>query len=121
MTFGSSWEFLVYDFLLENHIEFEYQPSISFDYVYDNKHHTYHPDFKIGDKIFEVKGEQFFRINESTGQDEMYLPYRRPEWSNEHYNWICGLYEAKHQCMLKNNVIIMRESDIKNLNIDIFK
>ena len=32
MTFGSSWEFKVYDFLLENHIDFEYQPAISLSY-----------------------------------------------------------------------------------------
>ena len=49
MTFGSSWEFLVYDFLLEKHIEFEYQPSISVPYVYGGSKHTYHPDFLIGD------------------------------------------------------------------------
>ena len=57
MTFGSSWEFKVYDFLKEHGIEFEYQPSISFEYEYDGKVHTYHPDFKVGDKIFEVKGD----------------------------------------------------------------
>ena len=44
-------------FLIENNIGFEYQPSISFEYEYDGKVHTYHPDFKVGDKIFEVKGD----------------------------------------------------------------
>ena len=119
MTFGSSWEFLVYEFLLEKHIEFQYQPSISFEYEYDGKVHTYHPDFMVGDKIFEVKGDNFFRINESTGKEEMYLPWKG-KLSDDEYKYMCCLYEAKHQCMLSHNVIILRESDIKNLNIDSF-
>ena len=57
MSFGSSWEFKVYDFLKEHGIEFEYQPSISFKYEYDGKVHTYHPDFKVGERIFEIKGD----------------------------------------------------------------
>ena len=120
MTFGSSWEFLVYDFLLENHIDFEYQPAISLPYEYMETHHTYHPDFRIGDKIVEVKGDNFFRINESTGNDEMFCPYRDEDWSDEKYDWMCGLYEAKHQCMIANNVIILRENDVKNLSLQIF-
>ena len=42
------------------------------------------------------------------------------DWTDEFYNWKCGLYEAKHQCMLANNVIILREQDIKNLSVDMF-
>ena len=121
MTFGSSWEFLVYDFLLENNIKFEYQPSIVFDYVYDNKHHTYHPDFLINGKVYEVKGDQFFRINESTNQEEMFCPYRYKEWTDEQYEYLCGLFNAKHQCMLLNKVIILRHSHIKALSLDLFR
>jgi hypothetical protein len=97
MTFDRSWEFKVYDFLTEHNIPFEYHPSISIPYEYDGKQHTYHPDFRVGDRIVEVKGDHFFRINKSTGQEEMYCPWRRPEWSDEYYEWTCGLYEAKHQ------------------------
>jgi len=57
MTFGSSWEFLVYDFLLENHIVFEYQPSVSLPYEHKETHHTYHPDFLVDGKVYEVKGD----------------------------------------------------------------
>ena len=120
MTFSSSWEFKVYDFLMENHIEFEYQPSILFEYEYDGKIHTYHPDFKVGDKIYEVKGDYFFRINETTNQEEMYCPYRYDDWTNDEYNNECRRFEAKHQCMIRNNVIILRNSQIKNLSVDIF-
>ena len=120
MTFGSSWEFLVYDFLLENHIDFEYQPEICFQYMYDGAKHTYHPDFLVNGRIYEVKGEHFFRINESSGKEEMYCPYREPEWSDEKYEWMCGIYEAKHQCMLANNVNIFRKQEVEGLSIDMF-
>ena len=120
MTFGSSWEFFVYDFLTEHNIQFEYQPTISIPYEYEGTHHTYHPDFRIGNMIVEVKGDNFFRINESIGKEEMFCPYRDEDWSDEKYDWMCGLYEAKHQCMLANNVIILREKDIKNLSLSTF-
>jgi hypothetical protein len=57
VSFANSWEFKVYDFLTENNILFEYQPNISIPYEYDGTHHTYHPDFKVGDRIVEVKGD----------------------------------------------------------------
>lgn len=116
MTFGSSWEFIIYDFFLENRIDFEYQPEISLPYDYEGTHHTYHPDFKIGDKIVEVKGDNFFRVNEKTGKEEMFCPYRYKDWTDEKYDWMCGLYEAKHQCMLANKVIILRSDFIKIVN-----
>lgn len=109
MTFGSSWEFNVYDFLIENSIEFEYQPSISFDYEYDGRTWTYHPDFLINGKVYEVKGDMFFRVNESTGKEEMFCPWGRKKLGEERWKWLCGKSEAKHQCMLKNGVIILRE------------
>ena len=120
MTFGSSWEFIVYDFLLENHIVFEYQPAISIPYEYDGTHHTYHPDFLVGGRIYEVKGDNFFRYNENTGKEEMSCPYRGKDWTDEHHEWMCGLYEAKHQCMISNNVTILRQYQIKNLSVDMF-
>lgn len=116
MTFGSSWEFKVYDFLKEHDIEFEYQPSISFEYEYDGRTWTYHPDFLINGKVYEVKGEQFFRINETTGKEEMFCPYRYDYQSDEQYNLMCEKYEAKYQCMLKNDVIILRYKQVQNLS-----
>ena len=106
MSFGSSWEFKVYDFLKEHGIEFEYQPSISFEYEYDGKVHTYHPDFKVGEKIFEVKGDQFF--NES---GKMINPYDRTQDDK---------YEAKYKCMVDNCVVILRWSDIRQLELKMF-
>lgn len=50
----------------------------------------------------------------------MINPYRNKNWSDERYNWECEKYEAKHQCMITNNVIILRKKDIDNLSIDSF-
>ena len=115
--FDSSWEIEVYDFLKENHIQFEYSPSISILYEYDCRQYTYHPDFIVNGKLYEVKGDHFFRVNES-GHEVMVNPYRDPEWTDERYEWECGKYEAKHQCMISNNVTIIREcqmTDMKTL------
>ena len=107
IMFDSRWEVKVYEFCRDNYIPVEYSPPISYSYNYNGETHTYHPDFLINANIYEVKGDNFFRFNDNTGKEEMYCPYRRPEWSDEYYDWECGLYEAKHQCMLRNNVIIL--------------
>jgi hypothetical protein len=119
MTFWNSWEFKVYDFLVEHNIQFEYQPSIAIPYYCEGTRHYYHPDFKVGDRIVEVKGDNFFRINEETGKEEMYLTWQG-KLSDEEYEWKCKVMEAKHQCMLTNNVVILRGKDIENLNIEMF-
>ena len=45
-----------------------------------------------------MKGNHFF------DGDKMINPYDRTQDE---------LYEAKHQCMIKNNIIILKENDIK--------
>ena len=50
----------------------------------------------------------------------MFCPYGKKKLGEEKWNWLCGKFEAKHQCMLKNNVRILRDKDINNLNIDMF-
>ena len=119
LTFGNTWEFKVYDFLVEHNIQFEYQPAIAIPYYCEGTRHYYHPDFLVGDRIVEVKGDNFFRINETTGKEEMYLTWQG-DLSDEEYEWRCKVMEAKHQCMLANNVVILRGKDIENLNIEMF-
>lgn len=43
--FDSSWELAYYIWLKDHNIDFKYQPSISFEYEYNNSKHVYHPDF----------------------------------------------------------------------------
>ena len=100
--FDSSWELAYYIWLKDNNADFEYQPAIKFKYTYNDETHYYCPDFKIGDKLQEIKGNLFFEngnINE-----KMICPFNRQ---------LDGLFEAKHQCMIANNVRILTENDIK--------
>ena len=120
LTFDSTWEVKVYEFCKDNNIPIEYSPTISYKYMYDGQVWTYHPDFLINGKVYEIKGDHFFKYNESSGKEDMFCPYRNPKWSDEQYAWVCGKFEAKHQCMIKNNVRIMRDADIKNLTIGMF-
>ena len=46
----------------------------------------------------------------------MYSPWRDEDTSDEEYAWYCGKAEAKHQCMIANNVVILRKGDIKNIS-----
>jgi hypothetical protein len=114
MQFDSKWEMTVYEFCKANNLDVIYSPKISLEYEYGGIKHMYHPDFLINGRIYEVKGDQFFRKNEY-GMEVMINPYRNPKWTSEEYNYICGRYEAKHQCMKRNNVIILRSKEINNL------
>lgn len=120
LRFDSRWEVKVYEFCKDNNISIEYSPKISYEYSYDGTTYTYHPDFLINGKVYEVKGDNFFRTNKSTGKEEMFCPYGRKKLGEEKWNWLCGKFEAKHQCMLKNNVPILRNRDISNLCITMF-
>lgn len=97
--FDSAPELAFYIWLKDNNIEFEYQPGVSFEYEHDGKTHFYYPDFKIDDLLFELKGLQFFEDKDPTKR--MICPWDRSQ---------DALYEAKHQCMLANNVVILTTS-----------
>lgn len=101
LSFDSSWEVIIYQYCKENNILCEYQPNILFNYEYNGKKHKYQPDFLINDKIYEVKGNHFFE------GDKMICPFDRNK---------DDLFEAKHQCMLSNNVIILTEYEINHIN-----
>ena len=105
--FDSAPEIAFFIWLRDNNIEFEYQPNISFDYMYDGKIHRYFPDFKVGDILFEIKGDHFFK------DGKMICPYRDKSWTDEQYILECAKYEAKHQCMLKNDVVILTNESYK--------
>lgn len=95
--FDSSFEIALYIYLSDNHIEFSYQPNVTFEYEFDGKCHKYIPDFKIKNEYVEIKGDHFFK-EDGTMQN----PY-------DHLQ--DGLYESKHQCMILHNVKILRTSE----------
>lgn len=104
-TFDSAPEIAFYIWLTDHHISFEYQPNIEFEYKHAGKKHFYVPDFRVGNQLIELKGDHFFK------DGKMVNPFRKPEWTDEQYADACALYEAKHQCMLRNNVKILKSAD----------
>jgi len=104
INFDSSWELAYYIWLKDHNIEFEYQPNIKFSYIVNNKEHFYFPDFKIRDEIIEIKGDHFF---DKFGNFRCPFNILNEELQNE--------YKAKYQCMLDNNVKIMKYNEIRNI------
>ena len=92
-SFSSKPELAFYIYLRDKNIDFEYQPECSFLYQYDGKMHKYFPDFKINDQYLELKGDQFLKEDGT--------------WQNPYDHSQDQLYEAKHQCCIKNNVKIL--------------
>ena len=97
--FDSSWELAVWIWAKENNFEIKREP-IEIEYEFEGQKHSYFPDFEINGKLIEIKGSQFFR------NGKMINPY------DESKN---GLFEAKHQAGLKNNVIFWKEEEMKSI------
>lgn len=98
LNFDSGSEIYYYIWLKDHNIDFEYQPNEVFDYSYNKVSLHYRPDFKVGNEIHEIKGLQFFE--NKNPKNRMINPYDRSQ---------DDLYEAKHQCMIKNNVKIITD------------
>ena len=107
LSFDSIPEFCVFIYCMDAWIPITRNYSIGFDYI-DNKGnvHKAFPDFIINGKLIEIKGAHFFKEDGT-----MYLPYRKPEWSDEKYNYMCDLYERKRQCLINNGVLIYKDTD----------
>ena len=109
MTFDSKPEIAFYIWLNDVkdilNIDFEYSPNKKYEYVYNNKNYFYIPDFRIGEQYFEIKGDHFFK------DGKMINPFRYKYWSDEFYQEVCDRYEAKHQCMISNDIIILKNSE----------
>lgn len=97
--YDSRWEYLYECYLIENDIKYEYAPKIKFKYYFNGKEKYYFPDFIIYEnnvqKIIEIKGDHLY--------NEMLI-------ENTQAN-------AKYKCMLRNNVIILRKTDLISLGI----
>lgn len=90
----SGYEQLFYNFLLRSEIEFEYQIPVCYEYN-GNKHVSY-IDFKIEDKLYEVKGAHLLQ-----GIYD-YAKYTVP-------------IEAKLKVYSENSVTVITDSPMKNL------
>lgn len=94
-TFDSFPELCLYIYALDNQIPIKRSP-VKFTYTYMGKNHYYIPDFEYDNTLIEIKGEHFFKDN------RMINPFDRSQ---------DGLYEAKHQCGLINNVEFWTSKD----------
>lgn len=98
IQFHSSWELAYYIWLVDNNVEFEYQPKEHFKYECNGKVHYYCPDFKVDNQFIEIKGDQFFDKD-----GKMTNPF-----CDDH-----GITEAKQKLMADNNIVILKGADIK--------
>ena len=96
LSFDSSWELAYYIWLTDKNIKFEYQPNTPFKYYVNGIEKMYFPDFLIEHQYYEIKGNQFF--NEA---GQLINPFNNT------------VDTEKYQCMIDNNVIILRSDDIK--------
>ena len=112
-SFDSKDEAFMYNFAKLAGCEVILHPDVRFKYTYNGKEHFYEPDFIINDKYYEFKGSQFFEDKDPT--KKMINPFDRSQ---------DDLYEAKHQCMITNNVNIISDASLFSLlklflNIDL--
>lgn len=91
ISFDSQPEIALYIYLTDYNIKFEYQPNIKFEYEFKNKKHFYYPDFKIENEIWEIKGDHLYEAMKIENTID----------------------NAKYQCMIRNNVKILRYNDYK--------
>lgn len=96
LFFDSSWELAYFIWLKDHNIPFEYQRG-ELRYEYDGQIKTYFPDFHVNGQYIEIKGPQFFK------NGKMINPWDRTQ---------DGLYEAKRQCMIANNVKIVTDCSL---------
>ena len=113
--FDSSWELAFYIYHKLNGISI-YRNIDPILYEFDNKTHRYYPDFLVNGQLYEIKGDQFFKEDGT-----MICPFDHK---------LDELYEAKHQCGIRNNVIFLKRVDIEkyikycednNIALDNFK
>lgn len=85
-------------YAIDHNISIDRCPT-KLEYTYEDKKHYYFPDFLYDGKLLEIKGDQFFKEDGT-----MQCPFAH-EFDE--------IAEVKHQCTLKNNVIIWRFDDYK--------
>lgn len=95
-TFDSFPELAYYVYNIDHSIQIKRAPT-KISYIHENIEHYYIPDFEVRGQLIEIKGDQFFKEDGT-----MQCPF------DHAYD---SLAEAKHQCMLENNVKILRSSD----------
>lgn len=106
-SFDSAPEVAFYIYFSDHKIPVECSPYCEFWYTYkidgQMKKSRYFPDFKVNKTYVELKGQHFI----SADGKRWICPFRYDDWSEQRYQDECDKYEAKHQCALKNGVVIL--------------
>lgn len=95
--FDSSWELALWIYAKDHNEEIERLPC-SFEYEFEGQIHKYFPDFRYKGELVEIKGDQFF--NE---KGEPVNPFGEVSW------------EAKYDCIRKNNVTLITGQDLNSI------
>ena len=111
-TYDSSWEYKFEQYLIVNHIQYEYQPKTNYKWIDINgKEHFYYPDFKIitenSEEFIEIKGDYFFDEN-----GKFYNPYDKTE---EGY----ANAERKWNYIVEHNIKVYTSKELLELGIKI--
>lgn len=101
--FDSSWELAFYIYHIDKGHKIDHE-KFNFSYVYHNQKHLYFPDFKVNNRYYEIKGDQFLIRHKNGNIKGMICPF---DHSKD------DLYNAKYKCMKKHNVIIVNNKKIK--------
>lgn len=97
LFFDSSWELAFYIYHKDKGHKIKHEPC-NFSYTYNNVEHLYFPDFKVNNKYYEIKGEQFIERCKNGNIKTLICPFD---------NSLDKLYNAKYKCMKKHNVTII--------------
>lgn len=100
ICFDSSWELIFYIYNVDHNKNVIRNPK-KFSFIYNSQEHFYFPDFEVDGQLYEIKGNQFWKEDGT-----MCNPYDHSQ---------DDLFEAKHQCGLKNNVIFLKKTDLLHM------
>ena len=111
LMFDSSIEIAYYIYMKDHKTEI-LRANTSFQYEFDGKIWHYIPDFYLPqlDQYVEIKGDHFFKEDGT-----MHIPWKGKQ-DDEKYRFTCEKAKAKHQCMISNNIKIIKQSDIEMKN-----
>ena len=110
LVFDSRWELIFYAYCKDHGLDVVYHPC-RLEYVYCGVKHYYYPDFKVGDKLYEIKGDCFINPDGTWR-----CPFRKKGSTDEEFAFACGQIEAKRRCVVDNGIIVVSRKEIKNLD-----
>lgn len=107
--FDSSWELGVYIYYKDHDIPIEREPA-ELEYYSQSQRHLYIPDFKIKDKLVEIKGDMML---DEEGNIKPHPTQYKKNLSEKELRELEELYEDKNRCLKENGVVLLKREDIE--------